>query len=226
LKDPEADRPFCKNVDSMPVITARTWFRRPSSGWVIRSINLKVADEEGCDVIVMGTHGKGFLKQTSSAASPAGCWTARGSDLHHSLPPRRSISSGPRCRETGDPMDGFPSNGQRDQHPLGAGLPYLARQVHEIYGRNGGSVLEMDLWRGPFRPDREEGRRIFQMRPFLRDEDIFLRRSKSKLGTTVRVVETDSRLTGVATALRSGPFPRAFFFPSMYRVHFGKSRAS
>jgi nucleotide-binding universal stress UspA family protein len=25
---------------------------------------LKVADEEGCDVIVLGTHGKGFLKQT------------------------------------------------------------------------------------------------------------------------------------------------------------------
>jgi nucleotide-binding universal stress UspA family protein len=25
---------------------------------------LKVADEEGCDVIVLGTHGKGILKQT------------------------------------------------------------------------------------------------------------------------------------------------------------------
>jgi nucleotide-binding universal stress UspA family protein len=25
---------------------------------------LKVTDEEGCDVIVLGTHGKGFLKQT------------------------------------------------------------------------------------------------------------------------------------------------------------------
>ena len=25
---------------------------------------LKVADDEGCDVIVMGTHGKGFLRQT------------------------------------------------------------------------------------------------------------------------------------------------------------------
>jgi len=25
---------------------------------------LKVADEEGCDVIVLGTHGKGFLKRT------------------------------------------------------------------------------------------------------------------------------------------------------------------
>jgi nucleotide-binding universal stress UspA family protein len=25
---------------------------------------LKTADEEGCDVIVLGTHGKGFLKQT------------------------------------------------------------------------------------------------------------------------------------------------------------------
>jgi nucleotide-binding universal stress UspA family protein len=25
---------------------------------------LKVVDEEGCDVIVLGTHGKGFLKQT------------------------------------------------------------------------------------------------------------------------------------------------------------------
>jgi nucleotide-binding universal stress UspA family protein len=25
---------------------------------------LKVADEEGCDAIVLGTHGKGFLKQT------------------------------------------------------------------------------------------------------------------------------------------------------------------
>jgi nucleotide-binding universal stress UspA family protein len=25
---------------------------------------LKVADEEGCDVIVLGTHGKGFLEQT------------------------------------------------------------------------------------------------------------------------------------------------------------------
>ena len=25
---------------------------------------LKAADEEGCDVIVLGTHGKGFLKQT------------------------------------------------------------------------------------------------------------------------------------------------------------------
>ena len=25
---------------------------------------LKVADEEGCDLIVLGTHGKGFLKQT------------------------------------------------------------------------------------------------------------------------------------------------------------------
>jgi nucleotide-binding universal stress UspA family protein len=25
---------------------------------------LKAVDEEGCDVIVLGTHGKGFLKQT------------------------------------------------------------------------------------------------------------------------------------------------------------------
>ena len=25
---------------------------------------LKAADEEGCDVIVLGTHGKGFLRQT------------------------------------------------------------------------------------------------------------------------------------------------------------------
>ena len=25
---------------------------------------LRAADEEGCDVIVLGTHGKGFLKQT------------------------------------------------------------------------------------------------------------------------------------------------------------------
>jgi nucleotide-binding universal stress UspA family protein len=25
---------------------------------------LKVVDEEGCDVIVLGTHGKGFLEQT------------------------------------------------------------------------------------------------------------------------------------------------------------------
>jgi nucleotide-binding universal stress UspA family protein len=32
-------------------------------GYPVEEI-LKVADEEGCDVIILGTHGKGFLRQT------------------------------------------------------------------------------------------------------------------------------------------------------------------
>jgi len=56
---------FCKNVDShagyhCAELVSKTIVRL---GHPVDQI-LKVADEEGCDVIVMGTHGKGFLKQT------------------------------------------------------------------------------------------------------------------------------------------------------------------
>ncbi len=56
---------FCKKADAQigpPCIELVSKILVPI-GHPVEEI-LKVADEEGCDAIVLGTHGKGFLKQT------------------------------------------------------------------------------------------------------------------------------------------------------------------
>ncbi len=56
---------FCKKAEAQigpPCVELVSKILVPS-GHPVEEI-LKAADEEGCDVIVLGTHGKGFLRQT------------------------------------------------------------------------------------------------------------------------------------------------------------------
>ena len=56
---------FCKRIENQigsPCVELVSKILVPL-GHPVEEI-LKTADEEGCDVIVLGTHGKGFLKQT------------------------------------------------------------------------------------------------------------------------------------------------------------------
>jgi nucleotide-binding universal stress UspA family protein len=56
---------FCKRIENqvgLPCVELVSEILLPL-GHPVEEI-LKAADEEGCDAIVLGTHGKGFLKQT------------------------------------------------------------------------------------------------------------------------------------------------------------------
>jgi nucleotide-binding universal stress UspA family protein len=63
---------FCKRMDdylgaSCPNLVSKILVPR---GYPVVEI-LEAADEEGCDTIVLGTHGKGFLKQTFLGSTAA-----------------------------------------------------------------------------------------------------------------------------------------------------------
>ncbi len=100
--------------------------------------------------------------------------------------------------------------------------PYLGQQIHELYHRQNGNILEM----GPFSgvifslQKRKIGSSFliaafpFGMHTFFHEEAI-----KRKVEDKIRVIETDPALTGVEeNKIDLAIFRGAFFFPSLFKV--------
>jgi hypothetical protein len=104
--------------------------------------------------------------------------------------------------------------------------PHLARQIHDLYGRRNGTILEMGPFCGVlFALQEEQIGDSFRMALFPRgmkeafQEEI----ERRELGNRVSLIETDPFLNGVEeNRFDLVIFRGAFFFPSLFQVHFPK----
>ncbi len=102
--------------------------------------------------------------------------------------------------------------------------PYLARQIHELYGRRNGTILEMGPFCGVlFALQEEQIGDSFLMALFPQgmkeafQEEI----DRRELGNRMSLTETDPFLNGVEeNSFDLIIFRGAFFFPSLFQVHF------
>ena len=100
--------------------------------------------------------------------------------------------------------------------------PYLAQQIHELYGRQDGNVLEI----GPFcglilTLQRKKIGRSFSIATFPPGMGNFFDQEakKRKLQDKIKIIETDSSLTGIEeNKIDLAIFRGAFFFPSLFKV--------
>jgi hypothetical protein len=100
--------------------------------------------------------------------------------------------------------------------------PYLAQQIHELYGRREGNILEIGPFCGMIFTLRKMkiGRSLLiatfppGMGNFFQQEA-----KKRKLEEKVKIIETDSSLTGMKeNNIDLAIFRGAFFFPSLFKV--------
>jgi hypothetical protein len=102
--------------------------------------------------------------------------------------------------------------------------PYLAQQIHELYGRQDGNILEMGPFCGMiFTLQRMEIGRSFLIATFPSGMGDFFRQEakKRKFGEKIKIIETDSYLTGIKeNKIDLAIFRGAFFFPSLFKVNF------
>jgi len=102
--------------------------------------------------------------------------------------------------------------------------PYLARHIHEIYGREDGKVLEMGPFCGVLFSLFSHGiGSSFSIATFPQGMGDFFRHEVRgrKMEHDIEIIETDSSLTGVKeNRMDLVIFRGAFFFPSLFRVNF------
>jgi len=102
--------------------------------------------------------------------------------------------------------------------------PYLAKQIHELYGRRDGIILEIGPFCGViFTLQRKKVGRSFLIATFPPEMSDFFRQEakKRKLRDKVEIIETDSSLTGIKeNKIDLAIFRGAFFFPSLFKVNF------
>src|SRR4030042_2810302 len=104
-------------------------------------------------------------------------------------------------------------------------LPYLARQIEELYGRRDAHILEIGPFSGLiFAFVQKNVGQSFSIAAFPRAAIRSCRQEAQKLGleNRVRIIESDSSLIGIAGD--SGDlaiFRGALFFPSLFQVDFG-----
>ena len=102
--------------------------------------------------------------------------------------------------------------------------PYLAQQIHELYGRQDGNILEMGPFCGMiFTLQRMKIGRSFLIATFPSGMGDFFRQEakKRKFGEKIKTIETDSSLTGIKeNKIDLAIFRGAFFFPSLFKVNF------
>ena len=100
--------------------------------------------------------------------------------------------------------------------------PYLAQQIHELYGRQDGNILEMGPFCGMiFTLQRMKIGRSFLIATFPSGMGDFFRQEakKRKFGEKIKTIETDSSLTGIKeNKIDLAIFRGAFFFPSFFKV--------
>ncbi len=102
--------------------------------------------------------------------------------------------------------------------------PYLARQIEELYGRRDGHILEIGPFSGLlFALVREEVGRSFSIAAFPEAAVEPCRQEARRLGLEdrVRIIESDSSLTGIADdSVDLAIFRGALFFPFLFRSDF------
>jgi len=102
--------------------------------------------------------------------------------------------------------------------------PYLAQQIHELYGRQDGNILEVGPFCGMiFTLQRKKIGRSFLIATFPQGMGDFFRQEakKRKLEEKIKITETDPSLTGIEeNKIDLAIFRGAFFFPSLFKVNF------
>jgi SAM-dependent methyltransferase len=102
--------------------------------------------------------------------------------------------------------------------------PYLAKHIHEIYGRRDGRILEIGPFCGVIFTLLKEGiGSSFSMAAFPPGMGDFFRQEarKRKIEDRIEIIETDPSLTGMEdNQIDLALFRGAFFFPSLFRVNF------
>jgi SAM-dependent methyltransferase len=104
--------------------------------------------------------------------------------------------------------------------------PYLARQIHELYGRRNGSILEIGPFCGVlFALKEQQVGESFQMAVFPQGMKEVLQEEieRREPGNRINLIETDPFLNGIdGSGFDLVIFRGAFFFPSLFQVHFSK----
>ena len=102
--------------------------------------------------------------------------------------------------------------------------PYLAQQIHELYGRQDGNILEIGPFCGMiFTLQKKKIGLSFLIATFPPGMGDFFRQEdrKRRLGNKIKIIETDSFLTGIKeNEIDLAIFRGAFFFPSLFKVNF------
>ena len=102
--------------------------------------------------------------------------------------------------------------------------PFLAKQIEELYGRSDGHILEIGPFSGLiFALAQKNMGRSFLIAAFRQAAIAFYREEAQKrgLGDRVRIIESDSSLTGIADAsVDLTIFRGALFFPALFKVDF------
>lgn len=100
--------------------------------------------------------------------------------------------------------------------------PYLMRQIHELYGRQDGTVLEIGPFSGLiFTLHKEKIGNYFLIATFPQGMADFFHQEvkKRKLEDEIDIIETDSSLTQLKeNSIDLAIFRGAFFFPSLFKV--------
>jgi len=102
--------------------------------------------------------------------------------------------------------------------------PFLAKQIEELYGRSDGHILEIGPFSGViFALAQKNMGRSFLIAAFRQAAIALYREEAQKRGLEdrVRIIESDSSLTGIADAsVDLAIFRGAFFFPALFKVDF------
>jgi len=101
--------------------------------------------------------------------------------------------------------------------------PYLIKQIHELYGRSEGDILEIGPFCGMvFFLQTEKMGNSFSIATFPKGmRDFFYQEAKKrKLEDKIGIVETDPSLKGIkGSSIDLAIFRGAFFFPSLFEVN-------
>ncbi len=101
--------------------------------------------------------------------------------------------------------------------------PHLIKQIHELYSRSDGNILEIGPFCGMvFFLQTEKMGNSFWIATFPKGmRDFFHQEAKKrKLEDKIEIVETDSSLKGIkGSSIDLAIFRGAFFFPSLFRVN-------
>lgn len=101
--------------------------------------------------------------------------------------------------------------------------PYLAKQIHELYGRRDGNILEIGPFCGLiFAMQKEKIGSSFLIATFPPGmSDFFCQEvMKRKLEDKIKIIETDTSLNGIEdNKIDLAIFRGAFFFPSLFKVN-------
>jgi len=102
--------------------------------------------------------------------------------------------------------------------------PYLSQQIHELYARQDGNILEIGPFCGViFTLQQKSIGRSFLIATFPSGMGNFFREEAKnrKLQGKIKIIETDPSLTGVEeNKIDLAIFRGAFFFPSLFEVNF------